>query len=578
MKDATVGALFGAAGGHAGDAATKYISRKFGDFIPTKSKELQAWAKQNGINMSAFAFPEVRKDLINFLTANGRNPKVAKIIEDAGDEIVDYNKKFGNQFGDYFTDSAGAVTTPELYIKDTFPNVYKRLGEFNNGANSTVPYGTTIDKLMNNLSAPKSTEDVFSSLAQLNMINRRIVSNDLYTKAEKPLSKFNFSSDDIKSKLTSALDFEYSNGNSATRNTIKKIIGEIPDGDSISALKIANINKLLGEVSNSDAVKGSTAQPLYVKASNELDNYLKNAAINNDRFAPVLSKYNDAKMYNKNVVQDLQKDNLSDMVFNKDLANIEKMTRSSDLTALNNVWGNLDTASQKSLQNYVVSSITSKASKSGELNPMVYAKQIDNLLESKMGQVVFKAHKEDLQNIAELSRNINTNLTKAVQNGSLTKDALSKLKEIAGTSGNLALLGGGSVATMGLGTPAALATAGVAIALPMFLRNNTSKILASKELRNELFEITKNTKGGEIAGEALANFIRNVSNSTEQDATSQNRVSPNNNALELQNLSRQRSNVNTTVDFNANNPNINSSSNAQGIDALMKLRESRGIK
>lgn len=580
VKDAAMGGLFGVAGGLAGDKAAQYISRRFGDFIPTKSKELQDWAKRNGINMSAFAFPEVRKELTNFLTANGRDPKVAKIIEDAGDEIVSYNKKFGNQFGDYFTDSTGAVTTPANYVKDNFPQVYQRLDEFNNGANSTVPYGTTIDKLMKKLAAPKSTEDVFSSLAQLNMLNRRIISNDLYSKAEQPLSKFQFSSDELKDKLQSALKFNADNGNSATRSTINKILSELPDGESVSALKIENINKLFGEISNSEAVRGSTAQPLYVKASNELDNYLQNAAVNNDKFANVWSKYNDAKLYNKNAIQEVQQDALSHQVFNQDLDKIEKVTKSSDMSALNNIWTNMDTASQKSLQNYVMSSITAKSSTSGELNPMVYAKNIDKLLESKMGQVVFKAHKEDLQNIADLSRNINLGVTKAVQNGSLARDAMSRLKEIAGTSANLALIGGPTAMALGLGAPAALSVAAASIALPMFLRNNTTKILGSKELRNELFELTQLTKTGEFTGEMLANFMRNVSNAGESNLNSPSAGTANEDLLELQNLARQRSQLNNQngVEFNATNPNNNTSNNEAGANELQALINSRGIK
>ena len=575
IKDATTGAIFGALGGTTGDAASKYISKKFGDFIPMQSKALKAWADRNGINVSAFAFPEVRQDLLNFLTANGRDKKISDLITKNAEEIAKANKNFGNQFGDYFADSAGNTTTANAFVKDNFPQVYKTLERFDPNNPSKDEYGKTINNLFNKLADPKKPEEVFSSLAQLDFLNRRIVSSDLYKKAEPPLSKFKFSGDDVKSELMKSLDFKYSNGNSETRNTINKILSEIPDGESVSALKIANIQKLLGKTA--DELDGKTTQNLYIDANKALDKYLQEQALRNDYFKPVLEKYKDAKMYNKNAIQEVQADDLSKEIFNNDFTNFKKLTNSSNPRQLENIWGNMTTPAQKSLQNYLVTSMTAKATNGDVLNPAMFAKQIDKLMESEIGNIVLKAHKDDLVNMANLSRNINTSYIKAVQNGSLSADGWrKKLGERASFLYALGALGGAGATQALSGGPVMATAVAATILLPHLLRENATKILSSKDLRNELFQVS-NTKGGEISGEMLSNFIRSLGNSGTSNLTSPNRANPNDNS-NMQNLIMER---NRSNQIDANGNFINNTNNEQAVNSvssLEELRRSRGIK
>ena len=86
-----------------------------------------------------------------------------------------------------------------------------------------------------------------------------------------------------------------------------------------------------------------------------------------------------------------------------------------------------------------------------------------------------------------------------------------------------------------------------------------------------------NTKGGEISGEMLSNFIRSLGNSGTSNLTSPNRANPNDNS-NMQNLIMER---NRSNQIDANGNFINNTNNEQAVNSissLEELRRSRGIK
>lgn len=484
LLDTAVGAGLGAGGAK----LINYLSNKTKGLIPETAQKMKDLADKYGINYPNAVIPELKDSLKRYVDKfSSSDKRIYESLVKSSNQIESELKKLSGSYKG-FVNKKGQPTTSVDFFEETYPELSKLRNVADDQLTQT-PYASQAKKAFDKVSSANTPEDLIKANMEAKILSNKIESSKLYDNLKDARKAITIkSSDDLTSSLEDRLSDIAVHGSSGQEKAVKNILSSFSDDMSLEKL----LNKRSDLSSLAAKADGEKEVVPYRIAIGEIDNFLNRKSAFDPKFKQIMDDYNKSQTFNKIKIQDVtnDKDFLAKLVDPKnsadDVANI--ITNFKKPEEFEKMWKFMDVTTRNSVRQGILDNLIKKSTnKAGQFNPSAFMSNIEKATSKTsetnvINDVVFK-NKRVFNELAQLSKNIDNNITYSPKNG---YEVANMIKNAVG----LAAIGGVTAGVQYDSPLIAGGSAGAAVAA-FLLRRNSSRLLTDTKLRREMFELNK---------------------------------------------------------------------------------------